>query len=95
MIGYTRWTGIEGGLLCESEVITIWQDIADCVDNGERIEGGILCESAVITVWQDIADSLDNGERIDGIIIEFLKDFYLVHYERLPKKTVIWAWIWW
>jgi hypothetical protein len=41
---------IEGGILCESEVNTVLQDIGDCLDNGERIECGILCESAVITV---------------------------------------------
>jgi hypothetical protein len=41
---------IEIGILCESEVITVCQHIADCLDNGERIEGGILCESEVITL---------------------------------------------
>jgi hypothetical protein len=48
--------------LCESEVITLWQDISYTMDDGKRIEGGILCESGVITVWQDIADSMDKGE---------------------------------
>jgi hypothetical protein len=75
--------------LCESAVITVWQHIAECMDNGERIEGGILCDSPVITVWQHIADCMDNGERIDGIIIKFSKDFYLVLHELLLTKILI------
>jgi hypothetical protein len=41
---------IEGGILCESAIINVWQHIADTMDNGERIDWGKFCESAVITV---------------------------------------------
>jgi hypothetical protein len=69
MIGYTRWTGFQGGILCESDVNTVWQHIREDVDNGEGIEGGILCESEVINVWQHIADSMVKGEMIEGGIL--------------------------
>jgi hypothetical protein len=41
---------IEGGILCESAVINVWQYIAEYMYKGERIERGKLCESGVINI---------------------------------------------
>ena len=39
---YEGQHGFRPGYSCESQVITVCQDIADCIDNGDRIDATII-----------------------------------------------------
>jgi hypothetical protein len=57
------------------------------------LQTGILCESQV-TVCNETAYPLDEGARIEVIIIELLKPFDLVPYDRLNMKIGATAVVW-
>ena len=79
MVGYTRSTWIHAGYSCESPVITLSQDIADCLYNGDRIDAIIIGFSKAFDLFPryrlptKIANSF-----VDSKAVPRVKEFLLV-----------------
>ena len=80
---YEGQHGFRPGYSCESQVITVGQDIADCLDKGERIDGIIIDFSNAFDLVPH--DPLLTKIAITGVsarVVAGLRAFHLGRTER-------------
>jgi len=76
---YEEQHGFRPGYLCESQVITVCQDIADSMDNGERIDAIVIDFSKVFVLlphdWLLMKIAISS---VDSRVIAWVREFVWV-----------------
>jgi hypothetical protein len=79
--------GFRPGYSCESQVVTVCQDIADSLDNGGRIDAIIIDFSKVFDlVPHDRLLTKITASGVDSRVVIWIREFLLGRTQR-PKST--------
>jgi hypothetical protein len=90
--GDTNWLfegqrGFRPRYLCESQVITVCQDIADSLDNGGRTDAIIIDFSKTFDlVLQDRLLTKIATSGVDSRVVAWMRDFWAVHRVKLEGQ---------
>ena len=87
---YEGQHGFRSGYSCESQVITVCKDIADCIDKGDKID-------AVIISFSKAFDSVPHGRLltkiaksgVDSRVVVWIREFLLGRRQRVRVEGQI------
>jgi len=81
---YEGQHGFRPGYLCESQVIAVCQDIADCLDNGDKIDAFIVDFSKAFDLVPHgrLLNKIANSG-VDSRVVVWIREFLLGRTQRV------------